>query len=116
MRAEVDCGFCSTGIVLVAFAAFAAAAVAARAPVLPSPNGPLDPRFAALPSTDRRLITMPSVTSAGTQGAACGALPRKWLGSNRSPITDNASGLLLWIVTRALPINCCVDGSSETSI
>ena len=76
--AEVERPLRSTASPVGALAALCCAATMARAPDPPSPAGAaLDARFTGLPSMVMREMTMPSVTSAGTHGAAWGAFPRK---------------------------------------
>ena len=76
--AEVDRPLRSTASPVGWLAAFCCAATIERAPDPPSPAGAaLEARLTGLPSIVMREMTMPSVTSAGTHGAACGALPRK---------------------------------------
>jgi hypothetical protein len=53
------------------------------------------PSATTLPSSAIRVTTIPSVSSEGIQGARCGVVPRKRLGSRRRPIWVRGSGLLL---------------------
>ena len=71
---------------------------------------------AATPSTVSRVITIPSVTSAGTHGDACGVVPMKRLGSRRSTIWSSESGLALWTTTVSRPLRRDVAVSSRTAI
>jgi hypothetical protein len=115
-RASVDCRPTTVGSLAPAALAAAAAAVSEFAPCPRGAFAPAASSRAARPSTARRVITIPSVASAGTHGAALGVSGRKMLGSSRSTICRSVSGLALWITTRSRPVSAEVAVSRRAAM
>ena len=90
-------------------------AVGSAAPGAPWDGG-AGVRFTGLPSIAMRVMTMPSVSSAGTHGARCGVNPVKRFMSSRRTMFRSESGLLLWITTDSRPVMREVAGSSRAWI
>ncbi len=73
-------------------------------------------RFTGWPFTDMRVMAKPSVSSAGTHGAARGTLNRNMFMSSRITMLASESAVLLWSTIVSRPVIRDVAGSRRALI